>query len=62
MEALDQARVAKRKAKAEGESDFLKGKQLNLEFFIANFLPRTIAAAKGIQAGDESCVDPALFC
>jgi len=61
QEALDQARVAKRKIEAEGESDFLKGKLLNLDFFTATFLPQVIATSKSIRIGDESCLDAALF-
>jgi hypothetical protein len=61
LEAVDQAIIAKRKAEAEGDSDFLRGKRLNLDYFAANLLPRTIALAKSVQSKDESCLDPALF-
>ena len=61
QEALDQARVAKRKIAAGSETNFLKGKLLNLDHYNATFLPNTIALSKGIRAGDRSCLDPALF-
>ena len=60
-EALDQARVAKRLAAERGESDFLRGKQLNLDYFVANFLPLVVATTKAIRSGDQSCLDRALF-
>ena len=61
LEALDQARVAKRKIEQGSETNFLKGKLLNLDHFVATFLPNTIALSKGIRAGDRSCLDPSLF-
>lgn len=61
LEALDQARVAKAKLDAGEDSNFLKGKLLNLDFFTATYVPQVIARAKAIQANDTSCMDEALF-
>lgn len=61
QEALDQARVAKRKIEADGETDFLVGKRLNLAFYNAQFLPKVVGLSKTIRAGDVSCLDAALF-
>jgi len=60
-EALDQARVAKRKIEAGESSDYLKGKLLNLDYYVANFLPRAIGLSKTVRSGDVSCLDAALF-
>ncbi|HLT38505.1 MAG TPA: acyl-CoA dehydrogenase, partial [Enhygromyxa sp.] len=61
QEALDQARVARRKIAEKGESVFLKGKLLNLDHFTATFLPHVTATSKAIRTGDISCLDPSLF-
>jgi len=61
QEALDQARVAKRKIAAGTATNFLKGKLLNLDHFTATFLPHVIAASKAIRTSDSSCLDAALF-
>ncbi len=61
LEALDQARVAKRVIERDGPSTFLKGKLANLRFFVHNMLPMAVATAKSIQAGDETCLEPGLF-
>jgi hypothetical protein len=61
LEALDQARVAKRKIDADKPTAFLQGKLLNLDFYVANFLPRVVGLGKSIRASDISCLDPALF-
>lgn len=61
QEALDQARVAKRKIAERGETNFLKGKLLNLDYYTATFLPQVTATSKAIRLGDTSCLDPALF-
>jgi hypothetical protein len=61
QEALDQARVAKRKIEANGETNFLKGKLLNLDHYVATFLPHVTATSKAIRTGDASCLDAALF-
>ncbi len=61
LEALDQARVAQDKLDAGEDSAFLKGKILNLRFFVYNLLPAAVATGKAIQSGDESCLDEILF-
>jgi hypothetical protein len=61
LEALNQARVAKRRIAAEGETSHRKGKLLNLQFFVANLLPQAVALGKRIQSGDTTALDPALF-
>ncbi len=61
IEALIQARVAKRLIAERGESDLLVGKLLNLTFYVRNILPQAVALAKSIQTSDESCLDPRLF-
>ena len=60
-EALDQARVAKRKMDERGKTNFLEGKLLNLDHFAATFLPHVTALSKSIRSGDTSCLDPSLF-
>ncbi len=61
LEALQQARVAARVIAERGETPHLKGKALNLKFFVANLLPMSIAQGKAIQASDVSCLDESLF-
>ncbi len=61
FEALEQARVAKRLVAERGETPLLKGKLLNLDFYVAHILPKAIATAKTVQSGDESCLDASLF-
>ena len=61
LEALQQARVAKAVMAARGETPHLKGKALNLKFYVSTFLPQAIALGKSIQMGDNSCLDPILF-
>jgi alkylation response protein AidB-like acyl-CoA dehydrogenase len=66
MEALDQARVAKKlidagEASSEGRSALLRGKLLNLDFYVAHLLPQGVAHAKTVQSSDESCLDEHLF-
>jgi hypothetical protein len=61
FEALDQARVAKKLIAERGETPLLKGKLLNLDFYVSHILPHGIAYAKAVQSGDESCLDSALF-
>jgi hypothetical protein len=61
LEALNQARVAKRKIDASGETPHLKGKLLNLKFYVANLLPQAVGLGKRIQSGDDTANDPALF-
>jgi hypothetical protein len=61
LEALEQARVAKRLIAERGESTLLKGKLLNLDFYVAHLLPAAVAYAKTVQSSDESCLDASLF-
>ena len=61
LEALDQARVAKKVIARDGESVFLKGKLANLTFYVHNVLPRAVALAKSIQTGDDTCLEPGIF-
>jgi hypothetical protein len=61
FEALEQARVAKRVIAERGETPLLKGKLLNLDFYVAHILPKAIATAKTVQSNDESCLDETLF-
>ncbi|MEQ1564295.1 MAG: acyl-CoA dehydrogenase [Myxococcota bacterium] len=61
LEALNQARVAKKRIAAEGETAHRKGKLLNLKFFVANLLPMAVGLGKRIQSGDDSALDPSLF-
>lgn len=61
LEALNQARVAKRVIARDGESTHLKGKLANLTFYVHNLLPTGVAIAKSIQAGDQTCLEPGLF-
>jgi alkylation response protein AidB-like acyl-CoA dehydrogenase len=61
LEALDQARVAKRLIAERGESPRLKAKLLGLDFYVAHLLPVATARAKTVQSGDESCLDRDLF-
>ncbi|TNE88405.1 MAG: acyl-CoA dehydrogenase [Deltaproteobacteria bacterium] len=61
VESFYQAVAAKRKMDASGETNFLKGKLLNLKFYTANVLPEAIALAKAIRTADESPLDDVLF-
>lgn len=61
MEALDQARVAKRSIDGGKETNLLKGKLANLDFYVAHLLPAATAYAKTVQSGDRSCMDEFLF-
>jgi alkylation response protein AidB-like acyl-CoA dehydrogenase len=61
VEAADQASVAKVAIDASGETNRLRGKLLNLDYFVGALLPHAIATAKSITSGDRSCLDPALF-
>lgn len=61
LEALDQAVVAKAKIEAGTETPFLKGKLLNLDFYVANFLTKVVGLSKTVRSGDTSCLDAALF-
>ncbi len=64
LHALRQAMVAREAlaAGASGEDEaFYKGKLLNLDFYIAQFLPKAISLSKTIRSGDTSCMDESLF-
>lgn len=61
LEALEQARVAKRLIGERGESPLLKRKVLGLDFYVANILPGAVAYAKTVTSGDESALDPSIF-
>jgi alkylation response protein AidB-like acyl-CoA dehydrogenase len=61
LEALDQARVAQRKIAATRETAFLKGKRLNLDHYVATFLPHVVAISKSVRSSDASCLDDSLF-
>ncbi len=61
VEAVDQARIAKRLLAERGESPLLAGKLLNLDFYVAHILPGAVAHAKTVQSGDKSALDPTLF-
>ncbi len=50
-----------RKAENPDDAAFYNGKVLNLKWYCANRLPKAVALSKGIQAGDDSCMDESLF-
>ena len=39
----------------------MKGKIVNLQFYVHNVLPESIALGKIIRSGDASCMDDAAF-
>jgi hypothetical protein len=61
VECLDQAMVAQRLIAERGESAHLKGKLLNLDFYVGSILPKATAWGKIVQSGDISCMDDVLF-
>ena len=61
IEALTQARVAKKAIGERGETPHLVGKELNLKFYVRNILPQAVAYGKAIQSSDDSILDPRLF-
>ncbi len=61
LEALDQAVVAKRIIAERGETPHLRGKALNLKWYVRNVLPIATAYGKIIQGADETALDPGLF-
>ncbi|MCA9568250.1 MAG: acyl-CoA dehydrogenase [Myxococcales bacterium] len=61
LEALNQARAAKRAIDRDGATTHLNGKLANLRFYVHNILPKAVAMAKAIQAGDQTCLEPGLF-
>jgi alkylation response protein AidB-like acyl-CoA dehydrogenase len=62
MEALDQARVAKKLIAAHGqERPLWVRKLLGLDFYVNHVLPLAVAWAKTVQSGDESALDSRVF-
>jgi alkylation response protein AidB-like acyl-CoA dehydrogenase len=61
MEALDQARVAKKLIAAQGERPLWVRKIAGLDFYVNHVLPMAVAWAKTVQSGDESALDPRVF-
>ncbi len=61
VECLHQALVAQEAIAARGETPHLKGKLLNLDFYVANILPKATAWGKIVRSGDQSCMDEILF-
>ncbi len=62
MEALDQARVAKRLIAEHGEEKTLWVRKLaGLDFYVTSILPQAVAWAKVVQSGDESPLDERVF-
>jgi len=59
--ALNQARVAKSLIAERGDHPRLRGKLLNLDFYVSSLLPRAHAIGKSIQSGDVTPLDPSLF-
>lgn len=62
MEALDQARVAKKLIAQHGEERPLWVRKVaGLDFYVNHLLPQAIAWGKTVQSGDESALDPRVF-
>lgn len=61
VEAMEQARVAKRLIAERGETPHLVGKLIILDYYVKNILPAATALCKQIQSGDESALDARLF-
>lgn len=62
MEALDQARVAKKLIAAHGQERPLWVRKLaGLDFYVNHILPLAVAWAKTVQSGDESALDARVF-
>lgn len=61
VEAVHQARVAKKLIAERGETPHLAGKLLNLDYYVRCVLPMATALGKSIQAGDSTPLDPRLF-
>jgi alkylation response protein AidB-like acyl-CoA dehydrogenase len=61
LEALNQARAAKRRIEAEGPTPHRKGKLANLRFYVANLLPQAVALGKRITSGDDSALEADVF-
>ena len=61
LEALDQARVAKKLIAERGASPLLQRKLLGVDFYVAHILPQAVAYAKTVTSSDESPLDEAIF-
>lgn len=61
LEALDQARVAKKLIAERGASPLLRRKLLGVDFYVAHVLPQAVAYAKTVTSSDESPLDEAIF-
>jgi len=62
LEALDQARVAKKLIAEHGEERPLWVRKLmGLDFYVNHLLPQAVAWAKVVQSGDDSALDPRIF-
>ncbi|MCH9686901.1 MAG: acyl-CoA dehydrogenase [Deltaproteobacteria bacterium] len=62
MEALDQARVAKKLIAEHGEErPIWVRKVAGLDFYVNQILPQAVAWAKVVQSGDESPLDDRVF-
>jgi len=62
LEALDQARVAKKLiAEHDEERPVWLRKVAGLDFYVNHLLPQAVAWAKTVQSGDESPLDDRLF-
>lgn len=61
LEALDQARVAQRLIAESGSTKLLQGKLLNLNYYVAHFIPHVTALSKSIRSNDASCLSDVAF-
>ncbi|MEM7154783.1 MAG: acyl-CoA dehydrogenase [Myxococcota bacterium] len=61
MEALDQARVAKKLIAEHGDKPLWRRKVLGLDFYVNHLLPQAVAWAKVVQSGDVSALDEQIF-
>ncbi|MEM9453236.1 MAG: acyl-CoA dehydrogenase [Myxococcota bacterium] len=62
IEALDQARVAKKLIAKHGEEKPLWVRKVaGLDFYVNHLLPQAVAWAKTVQSGDESPLDERVF-
>jgi len=61
IEALDQACVAKVKIDDGEDAPLLAGKLRNLDYFVTQVVPQTVALSKSIQSGDDTPLHETLF-
>jgi hypothetical protein len=61
LEAVTQARVAKRVIAERGSTPHLESKALNLAFYVAHVLPNAVALSKTVRSSDDSCLSAVLF-